>query len=100
MLAAHQLAEGERLAISDIDFIEYETGMHHYCRILEIGCGWGRHSRELAHRGYSRDWSSSRNDPFKVITANRRIQLQRLEKTGERTQHKIGVHLFGSLLFF
>ena len=47
-----QVREGERLAVSDINFVEHETGMNQQSRILEIGCAWGRHSLELARRGY------------------------------------------------
>lgn len=52
-LSAEQLAEGTSLAVRDIDFVEHETGMNPGWRVLEIGCAWGRHSLELAQRGYS-----------------------------------------------
>lgn len=51
-LTADRIAEGEHLAGKDIDFVERETGMCQTWRVLEIGCGWGRHSLELARRGY------------------------------------------------
>jgi 2-polyprenyl-3-methyl-5-hydroxy-6-metoxy-1,4-benzoquinol methylase len=39
--------------IGEVDFIEREIG-HDKCRkILDIGCGTGRHAVELAKRGYS-----------------------------------------------
>ncbi|OGC02591.1 SAM-dependent methyltransferase [candidate division KSB1 bacterium RBG_16_48_16] len=37
----------------ECDFIEKEIGHNKKCRILDIGCGTGRHSIELARRGYT-----------------------------------------------
>jgi 2-polyprenyl-3-methyl-5-hydroxy-6-metoxy-1,4-benzoquinol methylase len=39
--------------MGECDFIEQEIGHNKRCRILDIGCGTGRHSLELARRGYS-----------------------------------------------
>jgi 2-polyprenyl-3-methyl-5-hydroxy-6-metoxy-1,4-benzoquinol methylase len=36
----------------EVDFFENEIGHDKSCRILDIGCGTGRHSIELAKRGY------------------------------------------------
>jgi SAM-dependent methyltransferase len=36
----------------EVDFIEQEIRHDKKCRILDIGCGTGRHSIELARRGY------------------------------------------------
>ena len=36
----------------ECDFIEQEIGFDRSVRILDIGCGTGRHSIELARRGY------------------------------------------------
>ena len=36
----------------ECDFIENEIGFNKSARILDIGCGTGRHSIELARRGY------------------------------------------------
>jgi len=37
----------------ECDFIEQEIGFDRHSRILDLGCGTGRHSIELAERGYS-----------------------------------------------
>lgn len=39
--------------MGEADFIEAEIGHDHAARILDIGCGTGRHAIELACRGYS-----------------------------------------------
>ncbi len=37
----------------EVDFIEEEIGFDKSCRILDVGCGTGRHAIELAKRGYA-----------------------------------------------
>lgn len=37
----------------ECDFIERELGVDKTKSILDVGCGTGRHSVELAHRGYT-----------------------------------------------
>lgn len=38
--------------LGECDFIEQEIGFNKHLRILDIGCGTGRHSIELTKRGY------------------------------------------------
>ncbi len=40
-------------AVGEVDFVERELGSDRSKRILDIGCGTGRHAIELAKRGYS-----------------------------------------------
>ena len=48
----HPLLTPERTA-QEIDFVLSETGIPPGGRILDVGCGPGRHSIELAQRGYN-----------------------------------------------
>ena len=47
----HPLLTAERTA-REIDFIEEQLNAAPGARILDVGCGFGRHSIELARRGY------------------------------------------------
>jgi len=50
-------ASGSAAAARDIDFIVATLGLRPADRLLEIGCGWGRHTRVLRERGFS--WLTS-----------------------------------------
>ncbi len=39
--------------VGEVDFIEKEINQDKKCRILDVGCGTGRHALELGKRGYS-----------------------------------------------
>ncbi|MEZ4769421.1 MAG: class I SAM-dependent methyltransferase [Caldilineales bacterium] len=48
----HPLLTAERTA-AEIDFLTRQMGITPPDRVLDIGCGFGRHSIELARRGFS-----------------------------------------------
>ncbi|MQG67298.1 MAG: methyltransferase domain-containing protein [SAR202 cluster bacterium] len=41
-----------RGTLAEVDFLVQELGLRHGARILDVGCGAGRHSVELARRGF------------------------------------------------
>lgn len=51
-LTAERIAAERAAAERDLDFVLARTGLAPRDRILEIGCGWGRHSLALARRGF------------------------------------------------
>jgi SAM-dependent methyltransferase len=53
-LTSRQILEGRAQAEGDLDAVLARTGLSRGDRILEIGCGWGRHSLALARRGFGR----------------------------------------------
>jgi 2-polyprenyl-3-methyl-5-hydroxy-6-metoxy-1,4-benzoquinol methylase len=42
-----------RGTLQEVDFIEREIGFDRSLRVLDVGCGTGRHAIELARRGYT-----------------------------------------------
>jgi len=64
--------------IKECDFIEQEIGFNKSLNILDLGCGTGRHSIELAKRGYSLtgiDLSKSLLDRAKEKAAEQNIPI-------------------------
>ena len=64
--------------IGECDFIEQEINQNKQTRILDIGCGTGRHSRELAKRGYSVtgvDLSESQLNRAKELTEKEKLKI-------------------------
>jgi SAM-dependent methyltransferase len=53
-LDAGRIAADRAAAARDIDALLGRTGLGPQARVLEIGCGWGRHALELAARGFAR----------------------------------------------
>ncbi len=51
-LTPEALAEGVRAAERDIDFVLAHVPLAPPSRVLEIGCGWGRHTLVLRGRGF------------------------------------------------
>ena len=48
----HPLLTGKRSA-KEVEFLVKHFDLQEACRVLDVGCGFGRHSVELARRGYS-----------------------------------------------
>ncbi len=64
--------------IGECDFIEQEINYNKKARILDIGCGTGRHSRELAKRGYSVtgvDLSESQLNRAKELAEKEKLKI-------------------------
>jgi SAM-dependent methyltransferase len=53
-LTVERIADDRARAEQDVDAVLARTGLSAADRILEIGCGWGRHSLALARRGFGR----------------------------------------------
>lgn len=49
---SHPALTGERTR-REIDFVLEQSGLQPGSRVLDVGCGFGRHSIELARRGYA-----------------------------------------------
>ncbi len=70
--------------VGECDFIEKEIGYEKSTRILDIGCGTGRHSIELAQRGYTIigiDLSASllKRAEEKALQRNIKVDFQKLD---------------------
>jgi len=52
-LTPEQIAAEQAAAEHDLDFVLAQTGLALEDRILEIGCGWGRHALAFARRGFT-----------------------------------------------
>src|SRR3989339_1496348 len=69
--------------IGEVDFIEKELGFDKSKHILDIGCGTGRHSIELAHRGYKVtgvDLSRSQLESARKKAKDRNLEIEFIEK--------------------
>jgi 2-polyprenyl-3-methyl-5-hydroxy-6-metoxy-1,4-benzoquinol methylase len=64
--------------IGEVDFIEREINFNKEVLILDIGCGTGRHSLELARRGYrvtGIDLSASMIEKAKALTLKEGLKI-------------------------
>lgn len=66
--------------LGEVDFIEKEIGFDKTVSILDVGCGTGRHSIELAKRGYKMtgiDLSESQLERAnkKALAANANVEF-------------------------
>lgn len=65
--------------LGEVDFIEKEINYDKRSRILDVGCGTGRHSIELARRGYGNivgvDLSGSMIERAKQLADNERLSI-------------------------
>jgi len=69
--------------LGEADFIEKEAGFNKSVRILDIGCGTGRHSLELARRGYDVtgiDLSEAQLNKAKMIMLREKLKIEFLQR--------------------
>ena len=67
----------------EVDFIEKELGYDKAKRILDVGCGTGRHSLELARRGYrvtGLDLSESMLSKARRISDSEKLDIEFIQK--------------------
>ncbi|HBX49979.1 MAG: SAM-dependent methyltransferase [Bacteroidetes bacterium RIFOXYA12_FULL_35_11] len=73
--------------IGEVDFFEKEINFNKNYRILDIGCGTGRHSLELARRGYyvtGIDLSDSLLQKAQQIAEEEKLKVRFLKKDARR----------------
>ena len=69
--------------VGEVDFIEKELGFDKSKRILDIGCGTGRHAIELAKRGYKVtgvDLSKSQLQRAKEKAGDANVQIEFIQR--------------------
>jgi len=82
--------------IGEVDFIEKEIDYNKSFRILDIGCGTGRHSIELAKRGYNVvgiDLSESMLKRAKEKARNENVKVDFIQADARELNFKNEFHL-------
>ncbi len=77
--------------IGEVDFIEKEIDYNKSFRILDIGCGTGRHSIELAKRGYTVvgiDLSESMLNRAKEKAKNENVKVEFVQADARHLDYK------------
>lgn len=77
--------------IGEVDFIEKEIDYNRSFRILDIGCGTGRHSIELARRGYTVigiDLSESMLQRAKEKAKNENVRIDFIQADARHLDYK------------
>jgi 2-polyprenyl-3-methyl-5-hydroxy-6-metoxy-1,4-benzoquinol methylase len=75
--------------VGEVDFIEKELGFNKGCRILDIGCGTGRHAIELAKRGYKVtgvDLSKSQLQRAKEKAGDANVQIEFIQRDARKLE--------------
>jgi SAM-dependent methyltransferase len=86
----YQAFENESLAqstASEVDFIEQVIGHDQSRRILDVGCGSGRHSLELSRRGYvvvGMDLSDSMLERGRKIAKSENLKVDFVQRDARR----------------
>lgn len=71
------------VASRDVDFLDRAMALAEGCRILDLGCGFGRHSIELAAREYrvtGVDLSSSMLDMARASAKERGVTVELVQR--------------------
>jgi 2-polyprenyl-3-methyl-5-hydroxy-6-metoxy-1,4-benzoquinol methylase len=75
----------------EVDFIEKEIGFNKGSRILDIGCGTGRHDIELARRGYKVtgvDLSKAQLQRAKEKANDAKLEIEFIQKDARELEFK------------